>query len=289
MKNQNELIISFCPNGMIPTKEMTPHVPVSVNEIIEDVHRAVEIGITMLHVHARDELTGKPTWKASVYDKIITGIRKFSKDLIICVTTSGRDYQEFERRSEVLELTGDTKPDMGSLTLSSLNFNKQSSLNSPQMIIKLANKMKDKGIVPELEAFDSGMINFAKYLLNKNILSSPNYINLLFGNIACAQADLLHSGLMVRDLPEKTFWSFAGIGDYQFMMNSIAIAAGGGVRVGIEDNIWFDKKRTKLATNSELLKRIHKIAKANERTILKSSKMRKLLHLEKGNGSYGRL
>ena len=155
--------------------------------------------------------------------------------------------------------------------------------------IAVAEIMKDKGIVPELEAFDSGMINFAKYLLNKNILSSPNYINLLFGNIACAQADLLHSGLMVRDLPEKTFWSFAGIGDYQFMMNSIAIAAGGGVRVGIEDNIWFDKKRTKLATNSELLKRIHKIAKANERTILKSSKMRKLLHLEKGNGSYGRL
>ena len=97
MKTVNELIISFCPNGMIPTKEMTPHVPISPNEIIEDVHRAVEIGITMLHVHARDEQTGKPTWKASVYEKIISGIRKFSKDLIICVTTSGRDYQEFEK------------------------------------------------------------------------------------------------------------------------------------------------------------------------------------------------
>ena len=94
---------------------------------------------------------------------------------------------------------------------------------------------------------------------------------------------------MVRDLPEKTFWSFAGIGDYQYMMNSIAIAAGGGVRVGIEDNIWFDKSRTKLATNSQLLTRIHNIAEANERPVLLPSKMRKLLNLEKGHGSYGRL
>ena len=102
-----ELSISFCPTGMIPTKEMTPHVPVTVNEIIEDVHRAFEIGITMVHLHARDEKTGVPTWHGELYERMISGIRKFSKDLIICVTTSGRDFPEFEKRSEVLNLTGD--------------------------------------------------------------------------------------------------------------------------------------------------------------------------------------
>ena len=284
----NDLSISFCPNGMIPTKKMTPHVPITVNEIVEDVHRAVEIGITMLHVHARNEKTGAPTWEAEYYERIISGIRKFSKDLIICTTTSGRDFPEFEKRSDVLNLQGDLKPDMGSLTLSSLNFNKTASINSPEMIKSLASKMQEKGIVPELEAFDAGMINYAKYLENKGIIKPPHYINLLLGNIACAQADLLHAGVMIRDLAQNTSWGIAGIGNSQLMMNSLAIAAGGGVRVGLEDNIWYDQKRTKLATNSDLIKRIHTLAEANERKVMSSKKMRKLLKLNPGNGSYGR-
>ena len=288
MIQNNKLNISFCPTGMIPTKKMTPHVPISVTEIVEDIHRAVEIGITMVHVHARDEATGIPTWKIEPYEKIIGGIRKFTKELIICVTTSGRDFPEFEKRSEVLDLSDDLKPDMGSLTLSSLNFNKTASMNSPDMIMNLGSKMKEKGIVPELEAFDAGMINYAKYLEHKSIIEAPHYINLLLGNIACAQADLLHAGIMVRDLPLNTYWGFAGIGNAQFMMNSLAIAIGGGVRVGLEDNIWFDQKRTKLATNSDLLKRIHDLAEVNERKIMPSSEMRKILNLQGGNGKYGR-
>ncbi len=229
------LIINFTPTGMIPTKEMTPHVPVTVSEIIEDVHEAIEIGITMVHLHAREEITGIPTYKSDIYGKIIEGIRKYSTELIICVSLSGRGIKEFVHRASPLQLDGNLKPDMGSLTLSSLNFNKTESVNSPEMIQKLAIEMKNKGILPELEAFDAGMINYAKYLEKKGILQSPHYFNLLLGNIACAQADLLHAGLMVRDLPDNSYWSFAGIGDDQLKMNSIAIAADGGVRVGLED------------------------------------------------------
>ena len=85
--------------------------------------------------------------------------------------------------------------------------------------------------------FDAGMINYAKYLGKKSLLQPPYYFNLFLGNIACAQADLLHAGVMVRDLPEGSYWSLAGIGDAQFPVNSMAIAAGGGVRFGLEDNI----------------------------------------------------
>tara|TARA_Y100000816_G_C26067300_1_gene560999 strand:+ start:205 stop:1083 length:879 start_codon:yes stop_codon:yes gene_type:complete len=289
MANQHkDLIINFTPTGMIPNKEITPYVPISVNEIIEDVHKAFEIGITMVHLHARDEKSGLPTSDAMVYDRIISGIRRFTKDLIICTTTSGRNFPEFEKRSEVLELSGNVKPDMASLTLSSLNFNKQASINSPETIIKLSKKMKEKGILPELEAFDSGMINFAKYLLKKNIIQSPNYINLLLGNIACAQADLLHAGVMINDIPENTYWSIAGIGDHQLMMNSISIAFGGGVRVGLEDNIYFDSDRKTLAKNSDLIMRIHSLAEANDRKIMEAKLLRKLLNLLPGNGKYGR-
>jgi 3-keto-5-aminohexanoate cleavage enzyme len=283
-----DLIVNFTPTGMIPTKDMTPHVPITPAEIIEDVHEACEIGITMVHLHARDEKTGAPTYKMEIFGRIIEGIRKFSPDLIICVSLSGRGIREFAHRANPLQLEGHLKPDMGSLTLSSLNFNYTESVNSPEMIQKLAIEMKTKGILAELEAFDAGMINYAKYLEKKGLLEPPHYFNLLLGNIACAQADLLHAGMMVRDLPEQSIWSLAGIGDAQLMMNSIAIASGGGVRVGLEDNIYYDPARTRLAKNSELLKRIHFLAEANERKILKPAELRKMLKLNPGYGLYGR-
>jgi uncharacterized protein (DUF849 family) len=286
--NPMDVIISFTPTGMIPTKEMTPHVPITVAEIVEDVHRAVEIGITMVHLHARDEATGEPTYKAEIYSRIIAGIRSFSKDLVICVSLSGRNFKEFEKRAEALQVDGDLKPDMGSLTLSSLNFNRVASMNSPDMIKALAQEMKSRGIVPELEAFDSGMINFAKYLERKGLLEPPHYFNLLLGNIACAQADLLHAGVMVRDLPDDSLWTFAGIGNAQLMMNSLAIASGGGVRVGLEDNIWIDAKRTRLATNADLLRRVHVLIEANERKAMSPGELRRLLNLQDGHGDYGR-
>lgn len=283
------IIVNFTPTGMIPTKEMTPYVPVTVQEIVEDVHEAVEIGITMVHLHARDEKTGKPTYKAEVYGDIIAGIRKFAPDLVICVSLSGRTFGEFEKRSEPLTLEGTLKPDMGSLTLSSVNFNREASVSSPEMIQALAREMKNRGILPELEAFDIGMINYAKYLEKKGLVESPHYLNLILGNIACAQVDLLHIGVMLRDLPPYSVWSLGGVGDYQIQANSIAIAMGGGVRVGLEDNIWYDRARTKLARNADLIRRIHKLAEANERKVMTPTELRQLLNLQPGGGNYGRV
>ncbi len=200
----NKLIVNFTPTGMIPTREMTPHAPLSVNEIIEDVHVAWEAGITMLHLHARDPVTGMPTHKREVYAQLIEGIRAYAPELIICVSLSGRDVAEFEARAEVLQLDGGLKPDMGSLTLSSLNFNQRASINEPEVIQRLAQRMMEREIRPELEVFDAGMINYAKYLLRKNLISPPFYFNLIMGNIACAQPDLLHLGVMLNDLPLTT-------------------------------------------------------------------------------------
>ncbi len=284
---QNEIIINFTPTGMIPSKSMTSFVPVSSTEIIEDVLNANEIGITMAHLHARDERTGKPTYKAEAFSKIIGGIRKYASDVVLCVSTSGRTFNSFEMRSEVLELDGSCKPDMGSLTLSSLNFNNIASINEPDMIMQLARKMNTRNIKPELEVFDMGMINYAKYLIKKNILKPPYYSNIILGNISCAQADLMHAGLMINEIPENCLWSLAGIGRFQLTMNSLAIALGGGVRVGLEDNIWLDAKRTHLASNADLLNRVKRIVIANEKKIMSASKLRHLLRLNKGRGEYG--
>ncbi|MFH1980817.1 MAG: 3-keto-5-aminohexanoate cleavage protein [Pseudomonadota bacterium] len=282
-------IVNFAPTGMIPTKAMTPHVPLSVSEIIEDVHMAVEIGITMVHLHVREGASpSRSTGGAKAYARIISGIRKFADDLVICVSLSGRAQHRFDERSEVLGLDGDLKPDMGSLTLSSVNFNNDVSISTPEMIQRLAAEMKQRGILPELEAFDVGMINYAKYLTKKGLLEPPHYFNLLLGNIACAQADILHAGMMIRDLPPDSYWSMAGIGDCQLPVNGVAIAAGGGVRTGIEDNIWYSQKRSKLATNADLLRRVHRLITASEREMMTPDEFRKRLNLQGGKGRYGR-
>lgn len=258
---KNKFIFNFTPTGMIPTKEMTEHVPIRPEEIISQVLEASEFGVNMIHLHARDNETGTPTYKKEVYSEIISGIRERNKDIVLCVSTSGRNFFEFEKRSQVLELTGEVKPDFGSLTLSSLNFNKQASVNAPDMIKGLAQKMLDNNIRPELEVFDLGMINYAKYLITKELIKPPYYFNLILGNIACAQANILSLGMMIKELPSESIWSAGGIGNWQLKMNAMSIIEGGGVRVGLEDNIYFDDNRKQLATNLDLVKRVSTIAR----------------------------
>jgi uncharacterized protein (DUF849 family) len=255
-----KFILNFTPTGMIPTKEMTPYVPITPEEIVNQVSEVATLGISMVHLHARDPFTGEPTYKREIYAEIIHGIRNRHKELILCVSTNGRTFSEFEKRSDCLNLDSELKPDLGSLTLSSLNFNEQASISTPQMIQDLARKMLEREIRPELEAFDMGMINYAKYLIRKGLINPPYYFNLILGNIACAQADMLHLGIMIRELPDGSIWSVGGVGNFQLKLNVMGIVSGGGVRVGLEDNIWYDAERTRLATNRDLVERIVSIA-----------------------------
>lgn len=279
----NKLVINFTPTGMIPTKEMTPHVPVTCEEIVAQVLEARRFGVSIAHVHARDE-AGLPSYKKELYQRIIRGIRDVdgydNDSLILTVSTSGRNWSEFEKRSECLDLRGDERPDMGSLTLSSLNFNNMASVNSPQMIQSLASKMKDNGIKPELEVFDNGMINYAKYLHHKGLIQPPFYFNLILGNIACAQPNILNLGVMLAELPDESVWCVGGIGDAQLKMNLNGMVNGGGVRVGIEDNIWLSPKRDRLAKNSDLLQRIKSMADAMGLEIATPAELRRVLRME---------
>lgn len=261
-------IVNFCPTGMVPTKSQTPHVPISVQEIVEQTHEAYELGITIAHLHARME-DGQPTYKTSVYGPIFEGVRKHCPDLIICGSTSGRNFPEFEKRSEVIDL----KPDMCSLTLSSLNFVKTASVNAPEMIKALLAKMIENGVRPELECFDMGMINYGKYLLHHFDLKEPQYWNLIFGNIAGFQPTFSQMGAALQEIPEGHHIGVGGIGAYQLKSNSMAISAGLGVRTGLEDNLWLDAERSKAATNISLLKRIHKLMEINGSTLMRSAEL----------------
>lgn len=273
------LLVNVALTGMIPTKRLTPHVPVSPDEIIADAIRVAEAGAQIVHVHARDE-EGQPTWRAEAYERILAPIRRECPELVLCVTTSGRNWSDFERRSEVLDLDGDARPDMASLTLGSMNFVTGPSVNAPTMIQQLAGAMKERGIRPELEVFDLGMVHYARYLERKGLLPRRKYVNILLGSLGTAQARIGALAALVDALPDETVWAAAGIGVFQLPMNVAAIVAGGGVRVGIEDSIHFDFGRTELATNEAVVQRIVRIAEECQRPLATPIEARRVLGLD---------
>jgi len=267
-----KLIIKIAPTGMIPTKEDTPHVPITPKEIASDTYKAYKLGVSVVHVHARDE-QGNPTYKKEIFEKIFKEIRRKCPNIIICATTSGRVHPQVEHRSEVLDLN----PDMASLTMGSLNFPKYPSVNSLDTIKYLAMIMKKKDILPELEIFEAGFINTCKYLLKKGYLSNPLHFNLLLGSLGTIPADIKDLVYLVESLPFDSTWSATGIGRFQTQINIASILMGAHVRVGVEDSIYYHYPSKKLATNEELVKRIVRITKEIGREIANPSEAREIL------------
>lgn len=273
----DDLIINAAITGMVPTKKDTPHVPVSPEEIIADVRRCRDAGASIVHLHARDS-DDLPTYRKDIYSQILNGVRKVCPDIILCVSTSGRVFKTFEQRSEVLELV-DPAPEMASLTLGSMNFARNESVNSPDMIKALALKMAKRKITPEWECFDLGMVEYSHYLTSHEILRPPFYCNLLLGSLGTISATAFNLATMVRALPDGVTWAAAGIGRYQFSVNTLAITMGGHVRVGLEDNLWFDEQRSRLATNADLIDRLVGVARACGRSIASPQKARQIIGL----------
>jgi len=274
----DKLIINVALTGMVPSKNDNPHVPITLDEIAEDCHRCYQAGASVFHLHARSK-NGEPTYRSELYRDIITKVRGKCPDAVICISTSGRVFKSFEQRSEVLNLDGNARPDMASLTLGSLNFPNQASVNEPKMIQALAEKMHGQGIVPELEVFDMGMLDYAKYLIGRKVLHEPFYFNLLLGSLGTLSATPFHLSTLTTSLPPNATWAAAGIGKFQFYVNSMAITMGGHVRVGLEDNLFMDTEKQKLATNLMLVERLVKLAGSVEREICKPHEARNIIGL----------
>lgn len=262
--HQGPLIVNAALTGMVPTKADNAAVPVTPAEIAADAERVAEAGAAIVHLHARDE-DGAPTWRPDVYRDVIHRVRERCPDVIVCVSTSGRTFKSFEERSAVLDLDGDEQPELASLTLGSLNFPRQASVNEPQMIRRLAERMAERGITPELELFDLGMADYLVHLVEREVLRPPLYVNVLLGSLGTLSASAGNLAAVVRALPDGATWSAAGIGRFQLDVATLATAMGGHVRVGLEDNLWMDRARTVPATNGALVARVVELARLLER------------------------
>ncbi len=260
------LVVNLAPTGMVPTVRQNASLPVTPAAIARDAAACRAAGASIIHLHARDA-DGAATWRPDVYREVIRAVRRAAPDLIICVSTSGRTFREFEQRAAVLDLDADEAPEMASLTLGSLNFPTQASVNEPAMIERLADRMRERGIVPELEVFDLGMLDYARYLIGRRVLREPFYVNILLGSRGTLAATPLNLALMVQALPPGATWAGAGIGRFQFTVNALAVTMGGHVRVGLEDNLFMDVAKTAPATNLALVERIVALARAAGRRI----------------------
>jgi 3-keto-5-aminohexanoate cleavage enzyme len=275
-KIADKLIITLAPTGMIPTKNETPYVPLTPEEIVNDTCEAYKLGASVVHVHARDR-QGRPTHEKGIFKEIFEGIRKKCPDIIICASTSGRINPQVEHRAEVLELS----PEMASLTVGSLNFPQAASVNPLQTIRTLATKIKERGIIPELEIFEAGFINTAKYLAKKGILEKPLHFCLLLGSLGSIPAKISDLAYLVGSLPPGSIWSATGIGRFQIQINTAAILMGGHVRVGIEDSIFYNYPTKELATNKKLVERIVRISRDLHRDIATPAEAREILGLRR--------
>jgi 3-keto-5-aminohexanoate cleavage enzyme len=274
----DELIVNLCPTGMVPTRSDSPFVPLTPDEVAADARRCRDAGAAIVHIHPRDE-EGRPSQDPARAAEFIRAVRAAAPDIVVCVTTSGRVHPELAGRVAVLDLEGDARPEMASLTLGSLNFPKQASINAPATIKGLAARMAERGIVPEWEIFDFGMLDFAHHLRGEGLLPNPVYVNILLGSRGTLAATPLNLALMVERLPPGATWAAAGIGSFQFAMNRLAIAMGGGVRVGLEDNLWFDQARTDPASNPRLVERVVAIGRAMGREPATPDQVRERLEI----------
>lgn len=279
----DSLFINLAPTGMVPTRADTPHVPLTPAEVAADVRRCRDAGAAIVHLHPRDE-DGQPTQSPERAAEFIAAVREAVPDIVVCITTSGRREPELAGRVRVLDLAGPVRPEMASLTLGSLNFPRQASVNAPVTIAGLAERMRDRGIVPEWEIFDFGMLDYAAYLRDHGLLGDPVYANILLGSLGTSAATPLNLALMVERLPAGATWAATGVGRFQAQVNRWAIAMGGHVRIGLEDNIWWDDDRTELATNVRLVERVVAIGRAMGRDPAEPAEIRTRLGIPPRGG-----
>lgn len=275
---RDKLLVNAALTGMVPQKKDNTHLPVTPAEIAAAAIEAGRLGAAIIHIHARgaDE---KPTPDPSVYAEIISRIRGENSELILCVTTSGRDWQELEKRAAVLNLPDGLKPDMASLTLGSMNFPSQTSINPPQVIRELALRMLDRGIKPEMEVFEVGMIDYAKYLIRKGFLRQPCYFNLFLGSLGTLNASSNHLRYLVSQLPPFSTWAASGIGSFHARIQLLAAQMGGGIRTGLEDSLYLDPGKQVQASNADWIRMAAKHAASCGRELATPAEVRQWLEL----------
>lgn len=248
----NKVIVACAMTGANTPKEKNINVPVTPQEIADDVYKAWKAGAAICHLHMRDD-AWKGTMDRDRFAETVRLIRAHEDcDVIINCTSSGETGASDERRMEHFKTVDGIE--IGSYDVGTFNWGGEGTFyNTPDFLKNLANIYNEKGIKPECEIFDMGMLSNAKWLINNGYVKTPMYCQLVLGVIGGMEATVENLLYLVKHLPEGTEWSAAGIGTAHLPIMYAALALGGHIRVGLEDNLYMS--RGVKATNESLVQR----------------------------------
>lgn len=270
-----KLIITVGITGSRITRNQTPHIPILPEEIARSGIEAWRAGASVLHVHVRDPKTGLGTQDRSIFREVVNRIRS-ETDAILCLTTSGIPGRNLPIADRLQPL--DLNPELVSFDAGSINMGENVFLNPPEFLNALATETLKKGIKPELEAFEIGMVYTGIRYLEKGMLKPPLHFQFVLGvqgGMPATVKSLLH---LSEIIPPGSTWSVIGAGAGQLPMAVMGMMMGGHVRVGLEDNIYYTKGIL-AQNNAQLVERVVRIAKEFKREIATPSEARKILSL----------
>jgi 3-keto-5-aminohexanoate cleavage enzyme len=271
-----KLIITAALTGNVPTKQMNPNLPVTADEIADDVRRCHDAGAVLFHVHARDAQQ-KPTLDIDVYKQNARRIKELAPEVIVQLSTGARAGKDWEERAKPVRLL----PEMGSFTTGSNNLPGIVYENSPPFIEYLAKVYQETGVKPEIEVFETGMINNAVFLEKKGFIQAPLHFDFVLGAPGSMPGTIKNLQFLSESIPAGSTWSVAGIGKVEIPLSAAAIAMGGHVRVGLEDNLYLPDGSH--ASNPRLVEKIVRIAREIGREIATPEEARVMLELNPGH------
>ena len=253
---------------------VSPHLPLTPAQIGADAAAAAAEGASVIHLHVRDA-NGRPTQDAATFEAAILAIRERT-DVIVQVSTGGAvGMTSAERLQPVLGVSAAARPEMASLTTGTCNFGDEIFTNAPRDVEAFALAMRERGVRPEIEVFEVGMVQNALGLLTKGLLAAPLHFNLVMGvpgAIPATPKNVLH---LVESLPLDSTWTISGIGRHQLSMSMLGLVLGGHVRTGLEDNLYYHKGE--FATNARLVARVARLAAELGRPVATVGEARALL------------
>ncbi|MCB5269118.1 MAG: 3-keto-5-aminohexanoate cleavage protein [Candidatus Cloacimonadaceae bacterium] len=271
------IILTAAITGAETTRKDQPNLPITPAEQALEAKACFEAGARVIHLHVRED-DGSPTQRMQRFKESIDAIRQAVPEVIIQISTGGAVGEAFEKRLAPLAL----KPDMGTLNAGTLNFGNEIFINHPNDIIRLAESFKEYGVVPEVEVYESGMIDVVARLVKKGIIThSPLHIQFVLGvpgGMSGKPKNLLYmKEHLAEEIPSAT-WAVAGIGRWHIPTAMMAMVTGGHIRCGFEDNIFYHKGIV-ADSNAQLVARLARIAKEIGRPIATPEQTRQILAL----------
>ncbi|MBS4192709.1 3-keto-5-aminohexanoate cleavage protein [Bacillus sp. FJAT-49705] len=269
-----KLIITAAVTGGITSRKDNPNLPITPDEIAQEVYDCWKAGASIAHIHAREN-DGSPSQRVELYQEIVSKIRERC-DIIINLTTTGwgQSGKEEDRWNHLV-----CKPEMSTFTPGSMNRKDSVMINHPSFVRKLAEKTNENGIKPEIEIFDFGMIDQAVKLAKQGFLKPPLHFQFVLGvpgGIPANSKNFLH---LTESIPQGSTWSIAAVGKDQLSMNLLGIILGGHIRTGLEDNVYY-RYRELAKSNAQLVKRLAAYASELNREIATPTDARKILGLK---------